>query len=324
MKSNPHVYAAALLAGWALSAAPAGAQNYPERPLRLVVPFAPGASNDIIARAVARKLSEALGQQIVVDNRSGAGGSLGNAIVARAPADGYTLMVTSTSYATSAATQANLPFDPVTDVTGLAIIGRGPHILAVTASLQPQSVKDLVALARAQPGKLAYASSGVGSAPHLVTELFGKQAGIHVTHVPYKGLGPAMADLVAGRVHILIASLPSLWPHVKADRLRALAVTTAQRSAFVPNLPTVVEAGVPGFGSEQWWGLFAPAKLPGAIVTKLNEETRKLVFAEEMKKLLADAGAEPAAMSSSEFGIMMKREIAKWGKVARESGIAAN
>jgi len=298
--------------------------GYPERPLRLVVPFAPGASNDILARAVGRKLSEALNQQVVVDNRSGAGGSLGNAIVAKAPADGYTLMVTSTSYATSAATQPGLSFDPVADVAGLAIIGRGPHVLAVTASLPVQSVKDLVALARAQPDKLGYASSGVGSAPHLVTALLSKQAGIQLTHVPYKGLGPAMTDLVAGRVQILIASLPSLWGPVKAERLRALAVTSPQRSSFVPQLPTVAEAGVAGFSTEQWWGLFAPARLPAAIATRLHEETQKLVFSDEMKKLLADAGAEPAAMSTAEFGNLVKLEIARWTKVAKESGITTH
>lgn len=324
MSNLARVCVAALFAGAILGAVPAAAQGYPERPLRLVVPFAPGASNDIIARAVGRHLSESLGQQVVVDNRAGAGGAIGSAIVAKAPADGHTLMVTSTSYATAAVTQSNLPFDPVTDVIGLAIIGRGPHIVTVTASLPPQSLQDLVTLARAQPAKLGYASSGVGSAPHLVTEFLAKQAGIALTHVPYKGLGPAMSDLIAGRVQILIASLPTVWTHVKADRLRALAVTSTQRSSFVPNLPTVAEAGVSGFSSEQWWGLFAPARLPAAIVSRLNDETRKLVFSGEMKKLLADAGAEPAALTAVEFGNLVKSEIAKWGKVARDSGIKVN
>ncbi len=313
-----------LLVTLALGAASAAAQSYPERPMRLFVPFAPGARNDIVARAFARHLSEALGQQVVVDNRGGAGGSVGNAIVAKAPADGYTLMVTSTSYATSAATQSNLPFDPVSDVIGLAILGRGPHIVSVTAGLPPQSMQELIAFARAQPGKVSYASSGVGSAPHLVTELLARQAAIQLTHVPYKGLGPAMSDLIAGRVQLLIASLPTLWPHVKANRLRALAVTSDKRSSFVPALPTVAEAGVEGFSSEQWWGLFAPARLPAPIVARLNTETRKLVLADEMKRLLADAGAEPATMSAAEFGAMVRSEIVKWSRIARDRGIKAD
>jgi len=248
---------AALLA---VFAGPAAAQpGYPTKPIRLVVPFPPGASNGTIARAAGQKLNEALGQPVVVDNRAGAGGSIGAAIVARSPADGYTLMVTSTSYTTNAAVQTGLPFDPVADVTTVAMIGRGPM----------------------------------------------------------------MIDLIAGRVQVLIASLPSVLPHVKASKLRALAVTSPQRSSFAPGLATVSESGVPGYSSELWWGLFAPARTPAPVIGRLNSETRRFVMGDEMKRLLADAGAEPAALSTAEFGALVKREIAMWTKVVKARGIKA-
>ena len=313
-----------ILALLALLTGPTGAQStYPSRPIRLVVPFPPGASNDTVARVAAQKMTEALGQQVVVDNRAGAGGSIGAAILARAPADGYTLMVTSTSYATNAAVQSGLPFDPVADVAGVAMIGRGPMMVVVAPSVAAQSIKELLTLAKSQPGRVNYTSSGIGSAPHLATELFMRQAGIEMTHVPYKGLGPAMTDLVAGRVQVLIASLPSVLPHVKANRLRGLAITSAQRSSFTPGVPTVSESGVPGYVSELWWGVFAPARTPAAVVTRLNSETRKLVAGSDMKQSLANAGAEPADMSAREFSALVKDEIAKWRKVVKERGIRA-
>ena len=296
---------------------------YPTKPIRLVVPFPPGASNDLIARAVGQKMSEALGQQAVVDNRGGAGGSIGAAILARAPADGYTLMVTSTSYATNAAVQTGLPFDPVTDVAGVAMIGRGPMMVVVALSVPAQSMKELIAYAKSQAGRVNYTSSGIGSAPHLVTELFMRQTGIEMVHVPYKGLAPALTDMVAGRAQVLIASLPSVLSHVKANRLRGIAITSAQRSPFTPGVPTVSESGVPGFTSELWWGLFAPARTPAPVIARLNGETRKLVAGSEMKQLLANAGAEPADLSATEFTALVQNEIAMWRKVARERGIKA-
>ena len=308
----------------ALAAGPALAQGgYPERPVRLVVPFPPGASNDIVARAVAQNLAERLGQQVVVDNRAGAGGSIGAAILARAAPDGHTLMVTSTSYATSAGVQSDLPFDPVRDVAGVAMIGRGPMMVVVSQSVKAQTMKALIALARAQPGRLDYTSSGIGSAPHLATELFMRQSGIEMTHVPYKGLAPAMTDLIGGRVQVLIASLPSVLPHVKANRLRGLAVTSARQSPFAPGVPTVIESGVPGYTSELWWGLFAPARTPQAIVGRLNQETRELVATADMKRLLENAGAESADMPAPAFAAFVTDEIAKWRKVVRERGIKA-
>jgi len=297
--------------------------SYPTRPIRLVVPFPPGASNDIVARVVGQKLSEALGQQAVVDNRGGAGGSIGAAILARAPADGYTLMVTSTSYVTNAAVQTGLPFDPVADVAGVAMIGKGPMMVVVAPSVPAQSVRELVAFAKSQPGGVNYASSGIGSAPHLVTELFLRQAGIEMVHVPYKGLAQGLTDMVAGRAHVIIASLPTVLSHVKANRARGLAVTSAQRSSFLPAVPTVSESGVPGFTSELWWGLFAPARTPAPVIARLNSETRKLVVSSEMRQLLANAGAEPADIPAGEFSALVKKEIAMWRKVAQERGIKA-
>jgi tripartite-type tricarboxylate transporter receptor subunit TctC len=302
---------------------PALAQTgYPEKPIRLVVPFPPGASNDIIARAVGQKLNEAVRQPVVIDNRGGAGGSIGAAIVARAPADGYTLMATSTSYSTNSAVQSGLPFDPVADITPVAMIGRGPMMVVVSPSVQAQSIRDLVALAKSKPGQVNYTSSGVGSAPHLTTELFMRQAGIDMVHIPYKGLGPAFADMFAGRAQVLIASLPSVLAHVKTNRLRALAVTSPQRSAFVPGLATVSESGI-SFTSELWWGVFAPARTPAAVVGRLNGEIRKFVASDDMKRLLADAGAEPAALSSAEFASLVATEIAMWRRVAKERNIKA-
>jgi tripartite-type tricarboxylate transporter receptor subunit TctC len=305
-------------------ATPAAAQpGYPSKPVRLVVPFPPGASNDTVARATGLKLSEALGQPVVIDNRSGAGGSIGAAILARSPADGYTLMVTSTSYTTNAGVQPNLPFDPVKDIAPVAMIGRGPMMVVVAPAVPAQSFKEFLALAKAQPGKLNYTSSGIGSAPHLATELFMSLANVDMVHVPYKGLGPAMVDLIANRVQVLIASLPSVLPHVKAGKLRSLAVTSAQRSPFAPGLPTVTESGVPGYTSELWWGVFAPARTPAPVVTRLHAETVKFVAADDMKKLLADAGAEPAALSTAGFAAQIRAEIEKWTKLVQQRGIKA-
>jgi len=312
------IFVALLLA----AASPVAAQsNYPTKPIRLVVPFPPGAANDVVARAVALKLSDNLGQPLVVDNRSGAGGSLGGDIVAKAPADGYTLMLNSTSYVTRPAVDSRMPFDPVKDLTAFALIGRGPLLIAVSNSLPAKSIKELVALARSQPGKLNYASSGIGGSPHLTAELFLQLTGIDMTHVPYKGLGLAMADLISGRVHLVIASLPTTGPNVKAGRLRALAVTSAQRSSFMPGLPTAIESGVPGYVAELWWGMFAPARTPVTVISRLHAEIGKSVASDDLKRLLSDSGAEPETMTTAAFGQMVRNEIAMWTKLVKSRGI---
>ena len=300
----------------------AAEQSYPSKPVRLVVPFPPGASNDTMGRVVAQQLNTALGQPVVVDNRGGAGGSVGAAIVARSPADGYTLMFTSTSYTTSAALQP-LPFDPVKDIAGVAMIGRGPMMVVVPQLLPAQTLEALVALAKAQPGRVNYTSSGIGSAPHLATELFVKLAAIDIVHVPYKGLGPALTDLMGGRVQMLIASLPSVWPHVKSGKLRGLALTSSQRSSLVPGMPTVGESGVPGYTSELWWGLFAPARTPDPVVDRLNRIVAKFLAAEEVKRLLAANGAEVASTSPAQFREFIRADITKWRTIVQARGIKA-
>jgi tripartite-type tricarboxylate transporter receptor subunit TctC len=313
-----------LLVLMALVAGPAIAQpGYPAKPVRVVVPFPPGASNDIIARAVTQKLGDALAQSFVVDNRGGAGGSIGAAITARAPADGYTLMVTSTTYTTSAAVQTDLPFDPLKDVSGIAMIGSAPMLIVAATSLPAQSLKELVALAREKPGYVNYASSGIGSAPHLATELFLSHAGTRMEHVPYKGLGPAMPDLLAGRVHVLIASMPSTLPHVQANRVRGLAVTSRERSRFAPEIPTATEAGVSGYTSELWWGLFAPAGLPEAVTQRLHREVSQVVAGDDIVQLLAKSGAEPANVSVAAFNRLIRDDIEKWTKIVKSAGIKA-
>ncbi|MEK7876363.1 MAG: tripartite tricarboxylate transporter substrate binding protein [Pseudomonadota bacterium] len=298
-----------------------GQSGYPVRPIRLVVPFPPGASNDVVARALGEKMHEAFGQPVIIDNRGGAGTAIGTNIVAKSPADGYTLMLTSVSYTTNAAVQPKLPFDPLTDITGITMIGTAPMLLVVHPSVPAKSVKELIALAKARPGQMNYASNGVGTIPHLMIEVLMREATIEMMHVPYKGLGAAITELVAGQVHLLIASPPSVFPQVRAGRLRALAVSTEKRSAFVPELPTIAESGVPGYAAMQWWGMFAPAGTPKDIIARLNGEIHRILANEEMKQRLANEGAEPAPMSADDFSAFVRNEIAKWTKVVKERRI---
>ncbi|MBI3042642.1 MAG: tripartite tricarboxylate transporter substrate binding protein [Betaproteobacteria bacterium] len=294
------------------------AQDYPSRPIRIVVPVVAGGSPDILARLIGGKLHERWRQPVVVDNRAGAGQMIGAEIVAKSASDGHTLLLPTVTYTTSAATRSKLPFDPVNDLTGVTMIGEGPFLVTVHPSLPVKTVKDLIALARAKPGSLNYASSGTGSILHLVTEVMAASARIKLVHVPYKSIAPAVTDAVGGHVPLLIGSLPSVHPQVRAGRLRAIAVTTARRSRFVPELPTVAEAGIPGFEARQWWGMFAPGKTPGAVVTKLNGEIHRILAADDVKARLAEEGAEPVVTSPEEFGAMVKSDIAKWRKVAQE------
>ncbi|RPI47351.1 MAG: tripartite tricarboxylate transporter substrate binding protein [Betaproteobacteria bacterium] len=310
----------------AISAAFAAAQAfgqsaYPVRPIRLVVPFPPGASNDTIGRAIAEKMHEAFGQPVVVDNRGGAGTTIGTHIVAKSPPDGYTLMFTSVSYATNAAVQPKLPFDPLADITGITMIGMAPMLLVAHPGVPAKTAKEFIALARSQPGQLNYASNGIGTVPHLLIEILMREAKLSLVHVPYKGLGAALTDLVAGQVHVLIASPPSVYPHVRAGKLRALAVSTAKRSAFAPELPTISESGVPGYTAQQWWGMFAPAGTPNAIVSSIHAQVAKILAADDIKRRLSAQGAEPAPMSPSDFNSFVGREIAMWTKVVKERGI---
>ncbi len=297
------------------------AQPYPVKAVRLVVPFPPGASNDVISRLIGQRLAENLRQPMVIDNRGGAGGALGAEIVAKAPADGYTLLATSTSYTTNAAVQMRPTYDPLTDIVGVAMIGKAPMLVTVHPALPVKSINELIAHATAHPGKINYASSGNGSTVHFVTEVFKSEARIAMTHVPYKGLGPALNDLIAGQTQLLIASLPSVMPQVKANRLRAIAVTSAKRSAFVPELPTVDESGLRGFTSELWWGLLAPVRTPGSIVEQLNNEIDRVLASDDVKQRLAFEGAMPAPLRAKEFTAQLHEEIARWRRVAKTIGI---
>ena len=296
----------------------ATAQEYPSRPIRIVVPTLASGSADILARLIGGKLHERWGQPVIVDNRAGAGQMIGADAVAKAPADGHTMLLPTVTYTTSAATQPKLPFDPVNDLAGITMVGDGPFLVTVHPSLPVKSLKELIALARAKPGDLNYGSSGNGSILHLVTEVLASSARIRIVHVPYKSIAPAVTDTVGGHVQMLVGSLPSVLPQVKAGRLRALAVTTPQRSPFVPELPTVAEAGIPGFEARQWWGVFVPAKTPRPVIGKIHGEIQKILAVDDVKARLADEGAAPVRMSPEEFNATVKSDIAKWKKVAQQ------
>src|SRR3954466_7212775 len=274
-KSRTLLCASVAMALAALAGA-APAQTYPTKPVRLIVPFPPGGSNDIVGRLMAQELTDKLGKQVVVDNRGGAGGVLGTEIAASADPDGHTLLMISVAYAFNPA-MYKLRFDPEKAFVPISILGTGPNALTVTPKLPANSVKDLIALAKAQPGKLNYASSGVGTFQHLGSELFRIMAGINIVHVPFKGGGPAMADVMAGNTEICIASLIQVIPHVDSKRLKLLGIGGAKRAKIYPNVPTVAEAGVPGYDSSNWWGLLAPAKTPQPVVAKLREVTSKIL-----------------------------------------------
>lgn len=299
----------------------AQAQAYPNRPLRAIVPVAPGGGTDIISRIVAAGLSEALGRPIVVDNRAGAGGSLGVSIAAKAPPDGYTLLMG--TIATHGINPAlyDLPYHPVRDFAPISLIGTTPNVLVVHPSVPATSVSEFVAYAKANPGKINYGSSGVGGSPHLAMELLKSMTGIDIVHVPYKGAGIAVTDLLGGQVQAMSASLPGQLPHIRSGKLRALGVTTAKRSAQLPDVPTVIESGIPGYEVTIWYAMFVPAAVPKAIVTRLNAEMVKLLNAPDMKERFAQQGLDPASSTPGELTAFVKSEIAKWAKVVKNAGI---
>jgi tripartite-type tricarboxylate transporter receptor subunit TctC len=313
--------ASVALALGALSAA-APAQNYPTKPVRLIVPFPPGGSNDIVGRLMAQELTDKLGKQVVVDNRGGAGGVLGTEIAANADPDGHTLLIISVAYAFNPA-MYKLRFNPDTAFVPVAILGTGPNALTVNPKLPANSAKDLIAMAKAQPGKLNYASSGVGSFQHLGSELFRIMAGINIVHVPFKGGGPAMADVIAGNTEICLGSLIQMIPHVDSKRLKMLGIGGKSRAKVYPNVPTIAESGLPGYDASNWWGLLAPAKTPPAVVTQLRAVTAKILAQPELQKKFEGQGAETVKMSPDEFGKFIKTEMVKWGRVVKEAGIKA-
>ncbi len=311
-----------LLAGCASSGALA--QEYPARPIRIIVPSTAGGSVDTLARMVGTHLSERWKQQVVVDNRSGAGGIIAGELTARAAPDGYTLiMATIAAMATNVSLARKLPYDPVHDFAPVSLVASQQIVLLVTPSLPAKSVQELIQLAKAKPGALTFASAGTGSGGHLSGELLKILAGIDLTHVPYKGIAPAIVDVISGQVSMTFASIISGTPHVKSGKLRALAVTGARRSPALPELPTMMEAGVKGYESSTWYGLLAPKATPRAIIGKLNREVVSIVNLPEVKSHLLNEGAEPVGNTPEQFGEFIKAEIDKWGKVIRTAGLRA-
>jgi tripartite-type tricarboxylate transporter receptor subunit TctC len=301
------------------------AQSYPNRIIRLVVPFAAGGSNDIIARLVAERMGEALGQSVVVDNRPGAGGVIGTDSVIKSAPDGYTLMIGATStMAANPSLYSKMNLDPARDLMPITQIASGPFVLAVPASLPARSVAELIALGKAKPGEINFGSSGVGSSLQLTAELFKSMAGIDIVHVPYKGLAPALADLVAGRIQIIFSDMAGLLPFVQSGQLRALAVTSARRFADLADLPTLAEAGVPGYEATSWYGVLGPAGLPPDIVAKLNRELTAIVRAPAMKEKFTTLGIEAVTGTPDEFRAYIRSEMAKWRAVVTAAAIKVN
>jgi len=300
------------------------AQNYPARPLRLIVPTAPGGGTDFTGRLVAAKLSETMGQQVVVENRGGGGGSVGADNAAKATADGYTLLLGSiATHAVNPALYKKLPYDHLKDFAPVSLIGTVPNALVVHPSVPVKSIQEFITYAKANPGKINYGSSGVGSPPHLSMELLRSMTGINLVHVPYKGAGPALADLLGGQVQAMCTSLAGLINFVKSGRVRALGVTTAKRNPQLPDVPTIVESGVPGYEVTIWYAVFAPVATPKAIVDKLNAEMVKALNSSEMKERMALQGMDPAPSTPAELTAFVKVETAKWAKAAKDSGATA-
>ena len=299
----------------------ATAQSYPARPIRLIVPFPPGGVTDTMARVVAPKLSEYLGQQVVAENRGGAGANIGAEIAAKSPPDGYTLMLATITNAIGASLYSKLNYDLVRDFATITQLATTPHILVVHPSVPVKSVKEFVALAKAKPGELAYSSSGSGSAAHLAGELFNSLTGVKTTHVPYKGGGPSMIALVGGEVSLAFATMPSAIGYVRSGRLRGIAVTTERRSPSTPELPTIAETGVAGYEAGSWYGLSAPAGTSKEIIARLHAETIKVLGFPDVKERLFNAGFEIVTSTPEQFAAFTRNEIQKWGKIVKAAGL---
>ena len=315
----------AFACGGLMTAAAAIAQDkYPTRPIRIVVPQSAGGSTDLVARLAAQKLGEAFGQTVVVDNRPGAGSIIGTDLVAKAAPDGYTLLVVASSITINPSLHKKLPFDPVRDLAPITMVSAFPNMLAVHPAFPVKTVQDLINLAKAKPGTINYGSSGTGTGTHLSAELFKYMTGVNMVHGPYKGGGPAVTALLGGEVQLNFATIPSVLPHTRSGKLRAVAVTTAKRSPAAPDVPTIAEGGVPGYDHGPWNGMLAPAKTPRPIVARLNAEMVKAAHSPEMKSVLQHEGAEPVGNSPEEFEKIIKSETAKWAKVIQAAGIKAD
>jgi tripartite-type tricarboxylate transporter receptor subunit TctC len=305
-----------------LAFATAAHAAYPEKPVKLVIPFPPGGSNDVVGRYIANELSKRLEKPVVVENIGGAGGLIGTGLVAEAPPDGYTLLLISVAFAFNPAIYKTR-YDPATAFTPIAMLGSGPVVIAVTPKLAVNSLRELIAMAKENPGKLNYASAGVGSFQHLAAELFKREAGVDIVHVPFKGGGPAMTDVIAGNTQVTVGSLAQMVPQIQAGRLKALAVGSRERIPAIPNVPTLAEAGLRDYEATNWWGIVAPAGTPRAIVERLHRDLTAIVQSPETRQRFEAEGADALPMSSADFGRFIAAETAKWARVVKDAGIKA-
>jgi len=318
-------FVATLLAAFAvLYPRLARSQPYPSKPIHVVVPFTAGGGNDLLARTIGEKVNAAWGQPVIVDNRPGAGGNIGAELVAKAPPDGYTFLIAPNSVFTINPTLYDkVAFDPVRSFVPVTLLGAVPIVLVVNSSVPANSVKELIALARAKPDALSYASSGSGSPQHLSAELFKSMTGIRMVHVPYKGAAPAITDLLGGQVQVLFGPMNTVLAHIKSGRLSALGVATDKRLAYFPDLPTIAEAGVPGYYSDLWFGLVAPTGTPKEIIDRLNREVGKILAQADVKEKLSAQGIEPSTTTTEEFAALIKTDLARWARVIKDSGARA-
>ena len=299
-------------------------QTYPTRPIRFIVPFAAGGGTDLVARTLAQRLYDALGQPVIVDNRTGASGVIGTEAAARAAPDGYTIMIATPTFTVNPSLMAKLPYDALKDFAPITLIATAPHLLAVNPSVPARNIKELVALAKSQKEPLTFSSGSTGGSSHLAGELFNALAGIKMVHVPYRGTGEAATAVLSGVVSMAFLDVPTMLPHIKSGRLRGIAVTGEKRSVVAPDLPTIAESGYPGFESGIWYGVLAPAATPPEIIARLNSELIKIVHSPEMRKTLSSEGAEPVGSSAEAFGTLIRKEISRWNKVIKDAGIVVN
>jgi tripartite-type tricarboxylate transporter receptor subunit TctC len=317
------IKAGALLAVALVLASPAArAQTYPSRPITLIIPFSPGGSNDLVGRAIGKKLSETWGQPVVVESRGGGGTLIGSAAVAKAPPDGYTLLLVSPTFTINPATRKTMPFDTARDFTPIAFIGRAALLVTTSNRLPVQSAGELFALAKSKPGQITYASAGLGSINQISTELIALAAGVKLAHIPYKGGAPALNDLAGGHVDIYVSSIPQALQLIRGGQIKTLAVTSSRRTALLPDVPTLAESGTPGADSETWWGIVGPAGMPAEIIHALNTEINKILTSPELATFLNNEGAEADPMTPQQFGDMMRRETARWTKVAHDANVS--
>ncbi|MGZ5150609.1 MAG: tripartite tricarboxylate transporter substrate binding protein [Burkholderiales bacterium] len=308
----------------ALVANTACAQSYPTKPVRMVIAFAPGGGTDIVGRIIGQKLSELWPHPVVIDNRPGAGSTIGTDVVAKSPADGYTIQTVSMSHALNAALFKKLPYDTINDFAHIILAARAPNVLVANPSLPVKNVKELIALAKSRPGQIAFSSSGTGGVSHLTAELFRSVAGIDLLHVPYKGAGLAMTALLSGEAQLMMAMAPVALTQMKAKRVRALAISSRKRSSLAPDMPTIAESGFPGFEADTWYGVLAPARTPDAIVTKINADINQLLKSRDLQTLFAEQGAEPAGGTPQAFRAFAESEVRRWTQVIKAAGIEAN